>query len=192
MKQIVLRMLESDSPDLTESGLLDWENLGRGIQLDDGEVKRLLGLTRNPRKPIALRLSILRIMSDQNLAGPEAWLYLIKSEDDENMLSVLNSVGGYENRDFMASLVSLLKSPSDSIAEGAARALGHPTYAGAETALGPLLKSERLRMNYAAVSALMGINSEQSRAILLDAAATHPEPKVRRMITARMNLITRL
>jgi hypothetical protein len=191
IRRILLQMLESGSPALTESALLDWENLGRAMQWSDEQIGRLLLVTRDPGKPITLRLAILRVMSTQDLAGPEAWLYLLKHEDEDNMQHVLNSVRGQEDRKMMSSLVGLLESRSDVIVEGAARALGHPVYSGAEPALDPLLKRQSLRLNYAAASALIGINSETARAVLLDAAANHPSDKVRRMIAARMQLISR-
>jgi hypothetical protein len=58
----------------------------------------------------------------------------------------------------------------------------------AEPSLKPLLNSDNLRLNYAAVSALLGINSQEARALLQDAAASHPNAKVRRMISAHMNV----
>lgn len=90
----------------------------------------------------------------------------------------------------MAYIITLLDNPSGSLAEGAARALGHPTYAGAEPSLKPLLNSDNQRLNYAAVSALLGINSQQAREFLQDAADNHPNAKVRRMISARMNVVS--
>jgi len=83
----------------------------------------------------------------------------------------------------------LLDHPSGSLTEGAARALGHPAYAGAEPSLKPLLNSDNQRLNYAAVSALLGINSLEARALLQDAAANHPNAKVRRMISAHHSII---
>jgi HEAT repeat protein len=53
-----------------------------------------------------------------------------------------------------------------------------------------LLDSDNLRLNYAAVSALLGINSEQARLLLEEAAASHPNAKVRRMIFARINVVS--
>jgi HEAT repeat protein len=183
-------MLASQSQDMTESALLDWEYIGHGFQLNDGEVGQLLALTRDPEKPINLRLAILRAMSRRSLASEEAWAYLFKHEENENLLQVLKSTQGYESRAFMDCIITLLDHPSGSLAEGAARALGHPAYAGAEPSLKPLLNSENLRLNYAAVWALLGINSQQARDVLQNAAANHPNAKVRRMISARMNVVT--
>jgi hypothetical protein len=173
LRQIMLRMLQSDSPKLTESALLD----------------QLLRQIRDPLKPIGLRLALLREMSRRGLADQGEWKYLLESESDENLLLVLKSMEGYENREFMAPLVALLVHPSSSLVEGAARALGHPVYAGAETSLKPLLESENQRLNYAAVSGLIGINSPRARAILSEAAGNHPNAKVRRMISARLSLL---
>lgn len=190
IKQVILRMLASNSRDMTESGLLDWENMGQGFHLNDDEAGQLLALTRDAEKPINLRLAILRAMSRRNLANEEAWAYLFKHEEKENLLQVLRSTQGYESRDFMGYITALLDDPSGSLAEGAARALGHPVYAGAEPSLKPLLNSQNLRLNYAAASALLGINSPQARDFLRDAAANHPNAKVRRMISAHMNVVS--
>ena len=88
----------------------------------------------------------------------------------------------------LLNILGLLDSPSDQLVEGAARALGHPIYKGAEPALESLLNRQSQRLNYAAVHALVGIDSEQATRILLDAEANHPNPKVRRLISARVNL----
>jgi hypothetical protein len=188
IKQIILRMLASNSQDMTESALLDWENIGHGFQLSDEDVEQLLALTRDPEKQISLRLAILRALSRRNLVSEEAWVYLLKHEDNEDLLQVLRSTQGYENTDFMGYLIALLDHPSGSLAEGAARALGHPAYAGAEPSLKSLLNSDNLRLNYAAVSALLGIDSQEARALVQDAAANHPNAKVRRMISAQHSI----
>jgi HEAT repeat protein len=96
---------------------------------------------------------------------------------------------GLENKEFMAPLVALLGHPSDSLVEGAARALGHPAYAGAEASLNLLLKSENQRFNYAAVYGLIGINSPRAQGLLSQAAGHHPNANVRRMISARLDLL---
>ena len=190
LRQIMLRMLQSDSPKLTESALLDWSTAGDGIQFNHGEIDQLLRQVRDPLKPIGLRLALLREMSRRGLADQGEWKYLLQSESDENLLLVLKSMEGYENREFMPPLVALLNHPSNSLVEGAARALGHPVYTGAETSLKPLLESENQRLNYAAVSGLTGINSPRARVILSEAAGNHPNAKVRRMISARLSLLT--
>ena len=189
LRQIMLRMLQSDSPKLTESALLDWSTAGNGIQLSHDDVDVLLRQVRDPRKPIGLRLALLREMSRRELAGKEGWVYLLESESDENLLFVLRSMEGHENRVLMEPLEALLGHPSNSLVEAAARALGHPVYAGAEASLNALLESENQRLNYAAVSGLMGINSPHARMILSDAAESHPNAKVRRMISARLSLL---
>jgi hypothetical protein len=120
--------------------------------------------------------------------GLTAWIYLFENESNEEMLSVVRSTQGNESRVFMPYIVPLLDSPSDQLVEGAARALGHPIYKGAEPALESLLNRQSQRLNYAAVHALVGIDSEQASRILLDAEANHPNPKVRRLISARVNL----
>ena len=51
LKEILLRLLGSNSPDLVESGLLDWENAGSSIQLTQDEATRLLAFTRDPTRP---------------------------------------------------------------------------------------------------------------------------------------------
>jgi hypothetical protein len=188
IKEILVRTLASNSQDMVESALLDWENIGHGIPLNDGDIKQMLTLTRDASKPLHLRLAILRMMSRRGLVSNDAWAYLFKHEDNENLLLVLKSTQGHESKDFMLDIVSLLNHPPDYIVEGAARALANPVYSGAEDSLKPLLESENLRLNYAAVSALLGINSQRAKALLQYAATNHPNAKVRRMISARLNL----
>jgi hypothetical protein len=190
IKQTIFRMMASNSPDMIESALLDWETTGNRFPLNEADIAFLLALTNDPEKPISLRLALLRAMSRRNLTSDEAWTELFDYEDEGDLLQILKATHGHEHRKLMSPLVTMLDHPSGDVAEGAARALGHPTYAGAEPALAPLLNSDNLRLNYAAISALLGINSDQARLLLESAATNHPNAKVRRLITARLNLVS--
>ena len=182
LQEIILRMLRSDSSKIAESALLDWSTAGNGISFDEEEVVQLSGLVRDPVKPMSLRLALLREMSNRKLAGPENWAYLLDNESEANLLLILRSMDGYENRKLVKPLVALLGHQSDFVAEGAARALGHSVYAGVESSFKPLLASENQRLNYAAVNGLMGIDSPEARLMLSEAANNHPNVKVRRKI----------
>ena len=189
LKEILLRMLGSSSAELVESGLLDWEHAGSRIQLTTGERAELLALTRDPARPVNLRLATLRTMYRKQLVDDSAWVYLFQHEVDDNILSLIRSTQGYESALFMPYLIDLLNNRSDMIVDAAARALGHPVYAGAEVALESLLQRQSQRLNYAAVYGLVGLNSDKARHILLNAETNHPNPQVRRMISARMNTL---
>lgn len=189
LKEILLRMLGSSSAELVESGLLDWEHAGNHIELTTGELAELLALTRDPARPVNLRLATLRTMYRKQLVSDSAWVYLFQHEPDDNITSVIRSTEGYESTMFMPYLIGLLNNRTDMIVEAAARALGHPAYAGAEVALESLLQRQSQRLNYAAVYGLVGLNSDKARGILLDAETNHPNPKVRRIISARMNTV---
>jgi hypothetical protein len=192
LKTILMRMLVSNSPDIVESGLLDWEHAGSGIQLAESDVAELLVSTREQARPINLRLATLRAMQRKQLVDGSAWIYLFQNETDENLLSVIKSTRGYETALFLPYLVRQLDSPSETLVEAAARALGHPAYGGAEAALEPLLDRPNQRLNYAAVYALLGLENDKARSILLEAEASHPDPKVRRMISARLGPLSLL
>ena len=189
MKRILLRMLSADSPDMVESALLDWNNSGQAIELDAKDLAHILALTRDPARPMNLRLAILRAVTRRGLADAGAWLYLFEQDDSSNLQLVLKATQGYQNRQFRPAIVGLLKHPSGDVVEAATRALGHPVYAGAEVSLAPLLYGDNLRLNYAAVAALIGINSREARQILGDAAGNHSNAKVRRMVAARLAVI---
>lgn len=184
LQEIMLRMLRSDSFKIAESALLDWSTAGNGISFNEEEVVQLSSLVRDPVKPISLRLALLREMSNRKLAGPESWAYLLGNESEANLLLLLRSIDGYENRKLVKPLIALLGHQSDFVAEGAARALGHSVYAGVESSFKPLLASESQRLNYAAVNGLMGINSPEARLMLSEAANNHPNVKVRMKIAA--------
>ena len=190
IKQTIFRMMASNSTDMMESALLDWETAGDRFPLNEADIAFLLALTNDPEKPISLRLALLRAMSRRNLTSHEAWAGLFEYEDEGDLLQVFKATQGHENRHLMEPLVTMLGHPSGDVAEGAARALGHPAYSGVEPALAPLLDSGNLRLNYAAISALLGINSEQARLLLESAATNHPNAKVRRLIAARLNLVS--
>jgi hypothetical protein len=189
LKDILLRTLGSDSPDLVESGLLDWNHAGDGLELTKDEIAGLLALTHDPARPINLRLAILRTMHRKQLVDETAWLYLLRNETGDNLLATIRSTVGHESKSFTPYLVRLLDNPSETIVEAAARSLGHPVYAGAETALESLLDRQNQRLNYAAVYALVGLDSDSARQILLDAETNHPNPKVRRLISARLSTL---
>jgi hypothetical protein len=182
LQEIMLRMLRSDSSRIAESALLDWSTAGNGISFNEEEVVQLSGLARDPGRPMSFRLALLRELSNRNLAGPEDWAYLLGNESEENLLLLLRSMDSYENRELLKPLVALLGHPSDFVAEGAARALGHPVYAGVEPSLKHLLASENQRLNYAAVDGLVGIASPEARLMLSEAANNHPNARVRRKI----------
>jgi hypothetical protein len=182
---VLMRMLTSHSRDLMESALLDWENAGQALTWSDAEVRQLRAQTRDPARPIDLRIALLRTLSRRNMAGDAAWIDLLQNEDAEDLLLVLRSTRGFESAALRAQIVPLLENPNADVAEAAARALGHPVYAGAEDKLLPLLYGEHRRLNYAAAAALAGINSERSSDVLREAAADHPDAKIRRMISAR-------
>ena len=128
------------------------------------------------------------ILASQQLVGPQAWDPLFAQSSEEQLVSVIRSTKGYEDRHFAPTLQRLLASSNEPVAESAARALGHPVYSGSETALGNLLASESQRLNYAAVAGLAGIKSQQSVAILLEAEREHPDQRVRRLIDARLGV----
>ncbi len=189
IKQILLRMLSADSPDMVESGLLDWNNSGRVIELDAQDVALIVSLTHDPARPMNLRLALLRTLTRRGMANAGDWLYLFDQDDSSNLQLVLKATRGYENRQFSPAIVSLLKHPSGDVVEDATRALGHPVYAGAEVSLVPLLYGDNLRLSYAAIAALIGISSREAMQILGDAEGDHSNVKVRRMVAARLAVI---
>ena len=190
VKAIILRMLASSSTDLVESGLLDWAHAGGGVQFTEGEAAALLALTRDPTRPVNLRLAILRAMQRNHLADSSAWIHLFRHEPDENLPPVIRSTEGYEDKQFLPYLLKLLDHPTEIVVESAARALGNPIYEGAEAPLGSLLDTPSQRLNYAAVDALLGLNNDAARDILLNAQTRHPNPKVRRLISARLSALS--
>jgi hypothetical protein len=187
-ESILLRMLDSASPALVESALIDWQNTGAGLRFDEREVQQIIAITRDDARPINLRLAILRTLASQDLVGPEAWDALFAQSSEQQLVPVVRSTRGYEDRHFAPTLQGLLDSSSEPLAEAAARALGHPVYTGSEAALGKLLERGSQRLNYAAVAALAEINSGQSLTILQAAARYHPDEKVRRLIDARVGV----
>jgi len=187
-ESILLRMLDSASPALVESALIDWQNTGAGLRFDDRNIKDLIAITREDGRPINLRLAILRTMASQQLVGPEAWDALFAQNSGQELVSVIRSTRGFENNYFAPALQALLDSPSEPVAETAARSLGHPVYRGSEAAVGTLLESDSQRLNYAAIAALIGISSQRSQTILQEAGRDHPDEKVRRQIDARLGL----
>ncbi len=189
LSTMMLRMLQSDSPKLVESALLDWAVAGNSIEFSSADIDRLSAIIEDSKKPIGLRLALLREMCSRGLADETAWTYLLQNEGNDNLSFVLAALAGYQNKQLKEPLVVLLDHPSDYLAEGAARALGHPIYSGAEASLEPLLASQNQRLNYAAAQGLVGINSARARTILAEAAARHPNEKVRRMISARLSLL---
>lgn len=189
LSAIMLRMLHSDSPKLVESALLDWTTAGNSIEFSEADIDGFREIARSPVKPIGLRLALLREMSRRQLADETDWAWLLANESEENLALVLAALSGYENKSLQADLTAILTHPSTQLAESAARALGHPVYTGAETSLQHLLTANSQRLNYAAAQGLAGINSRRARTILVEAAARHPNDKVRRMISARLNLL---
>ena len=187
VKSILMSMLDSESPALVESGLIDWQATGAGLYFNKRDIERLVAMTRDDARPINLRLAILRTLASQQLVGPEAWDPLFTQTTGADLVAVIRSTGEYESRHFAPTLRGLIQSPSEPLAEAAARALGSPVYRGSEALVGTLLESESLRLNYAAVAALVGMNSEQAEVILQYAAQDHPNEKVRRLVNARLN-----
>jgi hypothetical protein len=186
VEPVLMRMLESDAPALLESALIDWQSTG--VRFGAAEVERLIDVTRTPGKPINLRLSILRMLAGQKLVGPTAWDPLFDGSRGKDLTAVTRSTRGFEHKHFQPRLQGFLYGADDALVEVAARALGHPVYAGSETALDALLERSDLRLNYAAVAGLVGIQSPRGRAILQREALEHPNPKVRRQIKARLDL----
>lgn len=187
IKSILMLMLGSESSTLVESGLIDWQTGGAGLHFNKRDVQRLVAMTRDDTRPINIRLAILRTLASQQLVGPEAWDPLFTQTAGADLVAVIRSTGGYESEHFAPTLQGLLRSSSEPLAEAAARTLGHPSYRGSEAAVGTLLEDDNQRLNYAAVAALVGMNSEQGDAILQNAARDHPNDKVRRLINARLN-----
>lgn len=185
-ESILLRMLESTSPALIESALIDWQNTGAGLQFNDRQLQRLIAITQDEARPINHRLAILKTLASHDLVGPEAWDALIAQSTGAELVAVVRSTRGYESRHFAPALQALVASSSEPLAEAAARALGHPDYTGSEAAVGALLERRSQRLNYAAVAALAGINSQSSLAILQEAGKHHPDARVRRLIDARL------
>ena len=183
---ILLRMLESTSPALVESALIDWQNAGAGLQFDDRELQRLIATTQDEAKPVNLRLAILRTLASQHLVGPEAWDALFAQNTGPELVSVVRSTRGYESSHFAPALLKLVDGSNEPLAEAAARAMGHASYIGSEDAIGTLLERKSQRLSYAAVAALAGINSQRSLEILQEAGRHHPDAKVRRLIHARL------
>ncbi len=62
------------------------------------------------------------------------------------LVAVVRSTQGFEDRHFQPRLQGLLDRDDEALVEVAARALGHPAYAGSEPALGTLLDSVELRL----------------------------------------------
>jgi hypothetical protein len=186
VERVLMRMLDSDAPALVESALIDWQSTG--VRFNAADVGRLVDITREPGKPINLRLAILRTLAGQQLVGPAAWDPLFDGSQVRDLVAVTRSTRGFEHKHFQPRLEGFLQSADDTLVEVAARALGDPVYAGSEAALDALLSGTDLRLNYAAVAGLIGIQSPRGRAILQREALAHPNPKVRRQIQARLDL----
>lgn len=183
---ILLRMLQSDSPALMESALLDWSAAGPGIAFGDADIAGLERVVRDTTKPVGLRLALLRELNRRGRSDGTVWVWLLANESDDNLSIVLAALQNYENIQLREPLLAMLDGSSPQVTEGAARALGHPVYLGAEQPLHRLLLSDDQRLSYAAVQGLAGIDSPRSRAMLAEAAERHPNPRVRRMISARL------
>jgi hypothetical protein len=186
VEQVLMRMLDSGSPALVESALIDWQTTG--VHFDKADVEHLVAITRAADKPLNLRLSILRTLAGQQLVGPAAWDPLFDRSRGQDLMAVTRSTRGFEHKHFQPRLEGFLRGTDGALVEVAARALGDPAYAGSEAALEPLLKSTDLRLNYAGVAGLVGIQSPRGRAILQREALAHPNSKVRRQIQAKLDL----
>ena len=186
LDDLLLRMLTSNDPSLVDSALLDWRNAGAAVSFGPGEVEQLLVVVHDPAGALNLRLSILRAMASQALVGPAAWDDLFAAADRGDEIAVIRSTHGFEDRHFQPLLHRFLSGNDPGVAAVAARALGHPSYAGSEVELEKALDGDNLQLSYAAIAGLTGIGSERSDAVLNRAREEHPNPRVRRMVTARL------
>ncbi|TCO76561.1 HEAT repeat domain-containing protein [Chromatocurvus halotolerans] len=186
VSETLLYMLASGSISLAQSALIDWQNLGAAVDFSETQIDALTGLTRSAECPIHLRLSILKTLTAQKLVAQTAWDPLFESEDGDNLLALVRATRGREHKHFQPYLVRALGSDSLVLSGAAARALAHPTYAGVEPLLETLLRDDDLRLNYAAISGLLGIGSPAADAMLRQAAESHASKRVRRMVTARL------
>ena len=116
--------------------------------------------------------------------GPPQWTRLLREARGEDRIAVARAAAAHPSPPVTQELLALLAGPDDELVAAAAISLGVPGNEKAVEPLGGLLASDQERVRMAALRGLGRIGTPAAKARLAKAAASHPDPDMRRRARA--------
>lgn len=191
LRQATVDLLRSGDAELAGSALSDLV-LAAGVPLLTAEdLPAVEPLLSDATLAAGVRTGLLAELSRRGLIdGPPAWVRLLETVPAADLPAVARAAGAHPSPPVTARLVVLLGAADDAVAEAAAIGLGHPLHAVAAARLARCLEQDRPRLRNAAVRGLLRIGSPEAQLALELAAATHPDPGLRRRAGAALQQLT--
>lgn len=190
LRRITVELLASREPRLARSALRDLALSTDSELVTERDVPSLVGVVDDAKTPIEVRVGLLAVLERRGwLDGGKRWARLLRTTRGPDRLAVIPAAGAHPSPEVHAELVAILAESDVATRVAAAVALGSPGNDAAVRPLSRALASEDPRLAMAAIRGLGRVGSEQAREVLRSAAASHPDPGVRRRAQAEIHLL---
>jgi hypothetical protein len=189
LRKITVRLLTSTEGRLAKSALRDLASAPNAPWVTTRDVPALLEVIDDTERPIELRVGLLVELEKRGLVdGDSRWVGLLGASRGSDRLAVIPVAGTRPTPAVSAALGEILSGPDLAAACAAAVALGSPGNTAAIEPLSKALFSDDARLAMAAIRGLSGVGTPEAREAIAAAAASHPDPAVRRRAQAELRL----
>ncbi len=190
LRSLTVELLASPEPALAESALAELVAASDEPLLTVAEAPAMESLVSDPGVRIGIRVGLLALLEARGLVGgPPSWARLLSTASGPEQRAAIRAAGAHPSPEVTAELLRLLRGGDSETAAEAAVALGSP---GNDAAIGPLtvvLSGGDPRLGRSAVRGLGRIATAHAREALRIAAASHPDPDVRRRAQAQLRML---
>ena len=186
LRRATLALLTSGDPGLAGSALRELVLAPTAPLVTAADRPALQAVLDDPRTSIGVRVALLVELERRGLVeGPPIWLRLLAADGAaRDRVVAIRASGASASGPVRARLIALLADPDPEIAAAAAIALGRPGSRDAVAPLAEALAGDSATLRRAAIRGLGRIATPEALRALESAAASHPDPEVRRRARA--------
>ena len=190
LRRITVKLLASRDLQLATSALRDMSRAGDVALVTKADVPALIKVIDDPQTSIGVRIALLAELQRRGLVdGDPHWLRLLRRTKGTDRLAVIRAAGAHLSPAVNAEVIDILMGTDAAASAAAAIAVGAPGNTAAVVPLSKAILSENPRVAMSAIRGLGKIGTEEARAVLTSAAASHPDASVRRRAQAELRVM---
>jgi hypothetical protein len=173
LHRITLDLLASLDERLASSAVRDLVLAAAAPLVTAADLPQLEPVLANPKTAVGVRIALLAELERRGLVeAPPRWAELLRTTSGPDRLAVVRAAGAHPSAPVAKALVALLGSDNPHLVSAAAISLG----------------SDSPRVRMAAIRGLGRVGTPGARAVLAEAAASHPDEATRRRAAAEAKL----
>jgi hypothetical protein len=187
-RQAGLSLLTSGDAQLAASALRDLVLVPSEPLVTEEDLPLLRPVLDDPTSSMGVRVGLLIELARRGLVDPEpVWSQLLADTvPPRDRITAIRAAGPSGSAAARARLLEILAGPDEQLAAEAAGALGAPGRPEVVAPLGAALSHESPRVRMGAIRGLGRVGSPEARAVLGQAARSHPDPATRRRAEAEL------